>query len=128
MGFGFIGLILGPFSLLKTDFTMIIAPPKTSDFLQRRFHGSSTRRGRVLLFKNKIFIYAKDYRLMTSGWQGRPSFRKYGWGLVLKPTISMKKRWGDYRRTTLKIIRFSGEALQRSSKKKYGEPFPGAMQ
>ena len=47
-----------------------------------------------------IVLFAKDYRLMTSGWQGAPYFRRYGRGLVSKPAILLKKSWGGYRRTT----------------------------
>ena len=39
---------------------------------------------------------------MTSGWwQGPPYFMRYGRELVSKHAISLKKRWGDYRRITL---------------------------
>ena len=41
------------------------------------------------------FLFVKDYRTMTSGWQGAPYFRIYGRGLVSKPAISLKKSWGD---------------------------------
>ena len=34
------------------------------------------------------------------GWQGAPSFRRYGWELVSKPAILLKKNRGAYRRTT----------------------------
>ena len=50
-----------------------------------------------------VFLSAKDYRLMmmTSAWQGAPYFRRYGRGLVSKPTVLLKKSWAGYRRTTL---------------------------
>ena len=47
-----------------------------------------------MLLKTKypyIFLRAKVYRSMTSGCQRTPCFRRYDWGLVLKPTIALKK-------------------------------------
>ena len=41
-----------------------------------------------------IFLFANDFRAMTSGGQGAPYFKKYGWELVSKPAISLKKCWG----------------------------------
>ena len=38
---------------------------------------------------------------MASGWQRASYFRRHGRELVSKPTISLKKSWGGYRRTTL---------------------------
>ena len=53
-----------------------------------------------------IFLFSKDYRTMTSGWQGAPYFRRHGRELVSKPASSLKKRCGSYRRTT--PLRFPG--------------------
>ena len=47
-----------------------------------------------------LHLHAKEYRTMTSGWQGAPYFKRYGWELVSKPAISLQKSWGGYRRTT----------------------------
>ena len=47
-----------------------------------------------------IFSVAKDYRTMTSRWQGAPYFRRYGRELVSKPAISSKRSWGGYRGKT----------------------------
>ena len=38
------------------------------------------------------FLFVKDYRTMTSGWQRAPYFRRYDRGLVSKPAISMPSR------------------------------------
>ena len=51
-----------------------------------------------------IFLFAMDYRGMTSAWQGSPYYRKYGRELVSKPAISLKKSGGGYRRTTRNSI------------------------
>ena len=51
------------------------------------------------IFSN-IFLRAKVYRMMASGRQGAPYFRRYGLELVSKPAILLKKSWGGYRRTT----------------------------
>ena len=48
-----------------------------------------------------IFLFARDYRSMTSWWQGASQFRRYGRELVSKPVISLKKSLGGYRNTTL---------------------------
>ena len=47
--------------------------------------------------KNKnsyIFLFAKDCRTMTSGWQGAPYFRRYGRELVFKTGDSVKEMLG----------------------------------
>ena len=55
----------------------------------------------------KTYIYVsslsfqKGYRTMASGWPGAPCFRRYDEELVSKPAISLKNRWGGYRRTAL---------------------------
>ena len=41
---------------------------------------------------------------MTSGCRGTPYFRRYDRELILKPTISLKKSWGGYLRTTLAVL------------------------
>ena len=42
---------------------------------------------------SNMFLFAKDYRTTTSGWQGASYFRRrYGLELVSKPAISFKKR------------------------------------
>ena len=48
-----------------------------------------------------VFLFAKDYRTVSSGWQGAPYFRRYGRELDSKQEISLKKHWGGYRTTTL---------------------------
>ena len=48
---------------------------------------------------SNIFMLAKAYRTMRSGWQGAPYFRRNGRELVSKPAISLKKGWEGYRRT-----------------------------
>ena len=55
-----------------------------------------------------IFLSAKDYRLMPSRWQRASYFRRrYGRGLVSKPTILSRKVGGaTYRRTTPQVIIF----------------------
>ena len=79
---------------------------KTSGLFQRTFHGCSTH-GRIQL-KPKcpyVFLCAKAYRSTTSGCRGTSFFRRYDRELVLKSTISLKKSWGGYRRTTLEQAR-----------------------
>ena len=49
------------------------------------------------------FLFAKDFQMMTSRWQGALHFRRYDRELVSKPMISLKKSWGCYRRTTLSL-------------------------
>ena len=81
-----------------------IAPFEIKNFLERTFHGCSTRRKDTIGKKKKylyIFLCAKAYRSMTSGCRGTSCFRRHGRELVLKPAISLKKSWGGYRRTTL---------------------------
>ena len=58
--------------------------------------------------KNKmsqhVFLFAKEGPSSDDlgvGARGTPYFRRYGRELVSKPAISLKKRWGGYRRTTL---------------------------
>ena len=46
-----------------------------------------------------VFLFAKDYRTTTSGWQGAPYFRKYDQKLVSTGDFSEEKL-GGYRRTT----------------------------
>ena len=41
-----------------------------------------------------FYLQRTIYRTMTSGRKGAPYFRRYGWELVSKPTISSKKSWG----------------------------------
>ena len=63
-----------------------------------------------------VFLFAKGYRLMTSGWQGAPCFRRYGRGLVSKPTISLKKKLGGfYRRTTQGCVLSCLDVLKRGT-------------
>ena len=84
---------------MLTDST--IAPPKkTSHFLQRTFHGCSTR-GRILLKQKypSIFLCAKVYRSTRSGRVSRDTVLqeiRHRGELVLKPAISLKKSWGGY--------------------------------
>ena len=62
---------------LSTDST-IAPPPKTSDYIERTFHGCSTR-GRMLYRRKKALIYflfAMDYRTMRSGWQRGSVFQE----------------------------------------------------
>ena len=46
-----------------------------------------------------IFLCAKVCRSMTPGCRGTPDFRRYDRELVLKPSVSLEKSWGGYRRT-----------------------------
>ena len=50
-----------------------------------------------------IFLFARDYRTMTSGWPGEPYPRRHGQDLASKTAVSFKKSGGGlrYRRTTL---------------------------
>ena len=41
-----------------------------------------------------IFFFAKDYRLMASGWQRAPYFRRYGRRLVSKTDNFVKEKLG----------------------------------
>ena len=43
-----------------------------------------TRKDAMTKMSSHIFVLAKDYRTMTSGWQGAPYFRKYDQELVSK--------------------------------------------
>ena len=52
-------------------------------------------------FEVYIFLVAKDYRTMASGWQVAPYSRKYGRELVSKPAISLKKKLGGTARDFL---------------------------
>ena len=61
-----------------------------------------------------MFLVAKDYQAMTSGWHGVPYFRGYGRDLVSEPAISINLG-GLHRRTTqalrhLPLIMASGPA------------------
>ena len=79
-----------------TDST--IAHSRNRDFLSRTFHGCSTRN--MIAMKSKppcMSLTAKDYRTMTSRWQGPPYFIGYGRELLSKISFSLKKRWGGYR-------------------------------
>ena len=49
----------------------------------------------------RISLCAKACRTMTSGYQGTKCFRRYDRDLGSKPTISLKRSWGGYLRTTL---------------------------
>ena len=42
-----------------------------------------------------IFLFAVDYRIITSGWKGAPYFRRYAGSWV-----TVKEKLGGYRRTT----------------------------
>ena len=47
-----------------------------------------------------MFFFAKDYRTITSEWQGARYFMRYGRELVSKLAISLKKGCGGDRWTT----------------------------
>ena len=73
--------------------------PQNQHFLQGTLQGCTTQ-GRILLEKkypHDTLLCAKAYRSMTSGCRGTPCFRRFDRDLVLKPAISLKKRWGGYR-------------------------------
>ena len=77
------------------------APPQSQRFSSTNVSLQlDTKEGAMKKTSSHIVFFAKDYRLMTSGWQGAPYFRRYGRGLVLKPAILLKKSSGGYRRTT----------------------------
>ena len=81
------------FFFAVTDST--IAPPKTSDFLYRTFHGCSTQ-GRILvknIYPHNV-LCAKVYRSITSRCRGTQYFRRYDRELVLTPAIWLKKTSG----------------------------------
>ena len=59
-----------------------------------------TRKCAMKNYLNVFSCLANGYRTMTSGWRGAPNFRRYGRELVSKSAISLKRDWGDYRRTT----------------------------
>ena len=80
------------------------SPPKPAVFFDEHLVAACSTQGRILWGKNKTsyILFAKDYWMMTSGWQRASYFRKYGRELVSKPAIVLKKRvLGGYRRTTL---------------------------
>ena len=77
-------------------------PPQTSGFFNERFMAARHQEGCEEKISSCIFLFAKDYQTMTSGWQGAPYFSRYGRELVSKPAISSKKCYGGYRRTTHK--------------------------
>ena len=82
-----------------TDST--IAPPQSQRFSSTNvLLQLDTRKGAMKNTSSHIVLFATDYRLMTSGWQGAPYFRRYGRGLVPIPAILLKKSWGGYGRTT----------------------------
>ena len=57
---------------------------------------------------------------MKSRGQGAPYFRRYGRELVWKPTISLMKCWGGYRRTTYSsmLVRGVSSICLRAPKRK----------
>ena len=116
------GYIFHFFCSQMTDSHHDSPPSKTSNFLQRTFHGWSTRgrmlagstRGRMLAdrheegcYENNTFKYTS---LLAKGLpnddvgvaKGAPYFRRYGRELVSKPAVSLKNRWGGYRSKTLR--------------------------
>ena len=93
----------------ETDFT--ISPPKKQQFSLTNVSSSSsssssswlldTRRDATKSISSHMFLFAKDCdRPITSEWQRAPYLRRCGRGLISKPTISVKKSWGGYRRMT----------------------------
>ena len=67
----------------------MIAPSTTSDFLSI-FSATNvswllyTRKGATKQILSVAFLFAKDFQMMTSRWQGAPCFRRYGRELVSK--------------------------------------------
>ena len=66
---------------------------------------------------SNIFLFARGYRTMTSGWQGAQYFRRYGQELVSKPAISFKKNWGAIVESVSCIL-CAGPETKRTLKKK----------
>ena len=73
-------------------------------FFNERFVAARYEDGCHEKFIFEFFLFAKDYRPMTSGWQRAPYSTRYGRGLVSKPSISLKKSRGGYRRMTTKRL------------------------
>ena len=75
-------------------------PPKIAISLTNVSRLPNTRKDAMKTILSYVFLFAKDYRPVTLGWQGAPYFRRNGRGLVSKPAISLNTSWGGYRRTT----------------------------
>ena len=77
-------------------------PKKTTIFFDGRFMAARHEKGgdesNIFIY---VFLFAKDHRTMTSGWQGKPHFRRYSRELVSKPAVSLSKSRGGCSRTTL---------------------------
>ena len=53
------------------------------------------------------FLFAKDYRLVTPGWQGAPCFRRYGPWAGLKTDDFVKEKVGG-----ATVVRLMAQNLQ----------------
>ena len=95
-------------NVAKVNFLPHLAPDWIYDSPAPNKRYSLTSVSRLLntrkdtLEKNYLYtiLCANVRRSTASGCRGTPYFRRYHRELVLKPAISLKKSWGDYRRTT----------------------------
>ena len=77
-----------------TDSTIACRPKPAISFNERSM-AAQHRKGCAEKTSSMYFLsLQKDYRTMTSGWQGAPYFRSYGRELVSKLAISLKKVGG----------------------------------
>ena len=70
--------------LLPDWFYDLAPPPKPAIFFNERFiattrHDEERRYEKI---SSRVFLIAKAYRTMTSGWQGAPHFRRYSREMV----------------------------------------------
>ena len=100
-----VGVVLLMLVLVQVTDSTIAPPAKTIDFFNELFAaGQYEETCYMKIVFLYIFLFAKDYRNMTSGWQGAPCFGRYGRGLVSKPAISSSISLGGHRRATQVLV------------------------
>lgn len=67
---------------------------KPAKFYNERLMASRHVEGYCQFFVSYKVLFAKDYRMITSGWPEAPYFRRRGRELVPNPAISLNKSWG----------------------------------